>query len=93
MIQLTGDCALGANWSPEPSNEPSLIPLLELNSRDFRCSTRSAQLGRTKVELPLGGVASSIPAEVRRPKIVTCGLLAAAVGAAFVVFVLIRLLL
>jgi hypothetical protein len=53
----------------------------------------SAELGRTRIALPLGGVASSIPEAVHEPKVLTFGLLAGTAGVGFAAFVLVRLLL
>jgi hypothetical protein len=53
----------------------------------------SAELGRTRIPLPLGGTASSVPEAVREPKVLTFGLLTAMAGMGFAAFVLVRLLL
>jgi hypothetical protein len=52
----------------------------------------SAELGCTRIRLPLGGAASNIPEAVREPKILTFGLLTAMAGIGFAAFVLLRLL-
>jgi hypothetical protein len=53
----------------------------------------AAELGHTRTKLPFGGLASSIPEDVREPKVPAFVLLAGTTGTAFLLFALLRLLL
>jgi len=60
-------------------------------SHHSECLRTPAKLGQTRITLPLGGVASSIPEAVRESNVLTFGLVAAIAGLGFAAFVLVRL--
>ena len=51
----------------------------------------SADFGHTRIVLPLGGLASGNPEEVREPHVFTFGLIAVTAGVAFAACVWVRL--